>query len=54
MVLEIDKDLGMEDKVILPCEGCGTPTMHVLSLGRNFYVCGCGCCIKIEYKLEEE
>lgn len=53
MVLEVDKDLGLEEKVILPCENCKTPTLHVLSTSHTMYVCQCGSFITIERKEEE-
>ena len=53
MVLEVDKGLSLEEEVILPCEDCGTPTLHALSTSHIMYVCGCGSFIQIERKEEE-
>lgn len=40
-------------KCLLPCEHCETTTVHALSKSGEYYVCGCGTQIKIEYKEEE-
>lgn len=54
MVLEVEKELKLEELVILPCQNCGHPTPHSLSTSQTMYVCGCGDFITIEYKKEEE
>ena len=54
MVLGIETEFSLEERLILPCEDCGCPTPHVLSTSHIMYVCGCGSFIEIERKGEED
>ena len=53
MILSVEKWLHLWEKVILPCDNCKTPTVHVLNKTGTEYVCGCGEPVIIELKENE-
>ncbi len=54
MILTVEKWLHLWEKVILPCDTCGTPTVHALNKTGDKYVCGCADEVTIEFVDEKE
>jgi hypothetical protein len=52
MVITIEKTM-LAKHCLLLCTNCGTTTNHVLSRSGEFYSCGCGEIVWIEFPNEE-